>query len=70
MAARLAAERGAGGRPVRSESRYAGLVRIVMADARLGKAIEIDRVSPVVQSITESILRNPGALMGLLRPPD
>jgi HD-GYP domain-containing protein (c-di-GMP phosphodiesterase class II) len=45
----------------------AGLVRTVMADARLGKAIEIDRVSPVVQSITESILRNPGALVGLLR---
>ena len=44
-----------------------GLVRTVMADARLGKAIEIDRVSPVVQSITESILRNPGALVGLLR---
>lgn len=44
-----------------------GLVRTVMQDARLGKAIEIDNVSPVVQSITESILRNPGALMGLLR---
>ena len=45
----------------------AGMVRTVMADARLGKAIEIDRVSPVVQNITESILRNPGALVGLLR---
>jgi len=45
----------------------AGLVRTVMADARLGKAIELDRVSPVVQNITESILRNPGALLGLLR---
>lgn len=44
-----------------------GMVRTVMADARLGKAIEIDRVSPVVQGITESILRNPGALLGLLR---
>jgi HD-GYP domain-containing protein (c-di-GMP phosphodiesterase class II) len=44
-----------------------GMVRTVMADARLGKAIEIDRVSPVVQNITESILRNPGALMGMLR---
>ena len=44
-----------------------GMVRSVMADARLGKAIELDRVSPVVQGITESILRNPGALMGLLR---
>jgi HD-GYP domain-containing protein (c-di-GMP phosphodiesterase class II) len=45
----------------------AGLVRSVMQDARLGKAIEVDQVSPVVQSITESILRNPGALLGLLR---
>lgn len=43
------------------------LVRSVMSDARLGKAIELDRVQPVVQDITESILRNPGALVGLLR---
>jgi HD-GYP domain-containing protein (c-di-GMP phosphodiesterase class II) len=43
------------------------LVRTVMQDARLGKAIELDQVQPVVQSITESILRNPGALVGLLR---
>jgi len=43
------------------------LVRTVMADARLGKAIEIGQVQPVVQNITESILRNPGALVGLLR---
>lgn len=43
------------------------LVRTVMLDARLGKAIELDRVEPVVQDITESILRNPGALTGLLR---
>ncbi|SHH40952.1 HD-GYP domain-containing protein [Massilia sp. CF038] len=44
-----------------------GLVRTVMQDARLGKAIELDQVSPVVESITESILRNPGALTGMLR---
>jgi HD-GYP domain-containing protein (c-di-GMP phosphodiesterase class II) len=43
------------------------LVRSVMSDARLGKAIELDQVEPVVQDITESILRNPGALTGLLR---
>lgn len=43
------------------------LVRTVMLDARLGKAIELDQVEPVVQNITESILRNPGALAGLLR---
>ncbi|HZV63542.1 MAG TPA: HD-GYP domain-containing protein [Telluria sp.] len=45
----------------------AGLVRTVMQDARLGKAIELDQVTPMVQNITESILRNPGALVGLLR---
>ncbi len=52
---------------VRIRNQAAGLVRNVMADARLGKAIEIGGVQPVVQSITESILRNPGALLGLLR---
>ncbi|SFB75738.1 HD-GYP domain-containing protein [Massilia yuzhufengensis] len=44
-----------------------GLVRTVMADARLGKAVELEKVGPVVESITESILRNSGALLGLLR---
>lgn len=44
-----------------------GLVRTVMRDARLGKVIELDAVTPVVESITASILRNPGALLGLLR---
>ncbi len=43
------------------------LVKSVMADARLGKAIELGHVQPVVQNVTESILRNPGALLGLLR---
>jgi putative nucleotidyltransferase with HDIG domain len=43
------------------------LVRTVMHDARLGKAIELDEVEPVVQNITESIMRNPGALVGMLR---
>jgi HD-GYP domain-containing protein (c-di-GMP phosphodiesterase class II) len=45
----------------------AGLVREVMQDARMGKAIELERVTPVVENITASILRNPGALLGLLR---
>ena len=42
-------------------------VMAMMHDARLGKAIELDKVEPVVQDITESILRNSGALIGLLR---
>ncbi len=44
-----------------------GLVRTVMQDARLGKAIQVDQLSPMVENITASILRNPGALTGLLR---
>jgi putative nucleotidyltransferase with HDIG domain len=43
------------------------LVRDAMYDVRMGRAVELDRVEPVVQDITESILRNPGALLGLLR---
>ncbi len=43
------------------------MVRIVMNDARLGRAIELDQVAPVVTSVTGSILRNRGALLGLLR---
>ena len=54
-------------RAVNIRRQAVGLVRTVMQDARLGKAVELDNVSPVVQSITESILRNSGALMGLLR---
>lgn len=44
-----------------------GLVRTVMQDARLGKVVELDKVGPMVENITGSILRNPGALTGLLR---
>ncbi len=42
-------------------------VAAMMQDMRLGKAIELDRVEPVVQDITASILRNSGAIIGLLR---
>jgi len=43
----------------------AGLVRTVMQDARMGRVIELDQVSPVVENITGSILRNASALLGL-----
>lgn len=43
------------------------VVREVMQDVRLGKAIKVDQVETVVQNITESIWRNPGALIGLLK---
>lgn len=49
------------------KSRAQRLVRAAMQDARLGKAVELDQIEPVVQDIAESILRNPGALIGLLR---
>ncbi len=54
-------------RAVKIKDQAHQLVRTVMHDARLGKAVELDQVEPVVQDITESILRNHGALMGLLR---
>lgn len=42
-------------------------VRTVMQDARLGKAVELGNVEPIVQNITDSVFRNQGALLGLLR---
>ncbi|HEY1044109.1 MAG TPA: HD-GYP domain-containing protein [Telluria sp.] len=45
----------------------AGLVRSVMQDARLGRAVQVEQVGDMVENITGSILRNPGALVGLLR---
>lgn len=45
----------------------ASMVRNVMREARLGKAVELELLSPMVEKITESVLRNPGALTGLLR---
>jgi HD-GYP domain-containing protein (c-di-GMP phosphodiesterase class II) len=54
-------------RAVRIQRQASGVVKSVMQDARLGKAVELDQVAPVVESITASILRNPGALIGLSR---
>jgi HD-GYP domain-containing protein (c-di-GMP phosphodiesterase class II) len=52
-------------RAVAIRRQAAGLVKTVMQDARLGKAVEMDKVSPVVENITASILRNASALLGL-----
>jgi len=52
-------------RAVAIRRQAAGLVKTVMQDARLGRAVEMDQVSPVVESITSSILRNASALLGL-----
>ncbi len=46
------------------------VVRNVMRDVRLGKAIEIAGVESVVQEITESVSRNNGTLLSLLRLKD
>ena len=54
-------------RATRIRNQAVRLVRDVMADARFGKAIELDCVQPIVLEITESIMRNPDALIGLLR---
>ncbi|MBL8448256.1 MAG: HD-GYP domain-containing protein [Zoogloeaceae bacterium] len=42
------------------------VVRGMMQDVRLGKAISLDDVEPVVEAITGSVLRNSGALIGLI----
>lgn len=59
----------------REELAYAQAIRAeadqviqgVLADARLGKQAQVERVEPVVAEITDSILRNPGTLVSLLR---
>jgi HD-GYP domain-containing protein (c-di-GMP phosphodiesterase class II) len=55
------------GRAATIRHQASDLVRMVMQDARLGKAIELDQVTPVVENITDSILRNAGALISLSR---
>ncbi|OWW19590.1 HD-GYP domain-containing protein [Noviherbaspirillum denitrificans] len=52
---------------VQVKNRAYRIVRDAMRDVRLGRAVELDQVEPVVQEITESLLRNQGALIGLLR---
>ncbi|WP_374260463.1 HD-GYP domain-containing protein [Zoogloea sp.] len=42
------------------------VVRSMMSDVRLGKAISLEDADPVVEAITGSVLRNGGALLGLI----
>ena len=42
----------------------------IMQDVRLGKAVEMGTVTPVVQNISESVLRNSGAMVCLMRIKD
>ena len=53
------------GRAVAIRRQAASLVRTVMQDARLGRAVQLDQVAPVIEGVTGSILRNAGALLGL-----
>lgn len=46
------------------------VVRQVMGDVRLGQAINMEAVVPLVESITASVLSNAGALTSLLRLKD
>ncbi|WP_417068341.1 HD-GYP domain-containing protein [Niveibacterium terrae] len=55
------------GRARQIKDQASGLVRSVMKDVRLGKVVELEQVEPMVQTITESVLRNGGALLTLLR---
>ncbi|NML25580.1 HD-GYP domain-containing protein [Zoogloea dura] len=42
------------------------VVRTMMSDVRLGKAVSLEDAEPVVEAITGSVLRNSGALLGLI----
>jgi putative nucleotidyltransferase with HDIG domain len=42
----------------------------VLADVRMGKQVDIEKLEPVVQEMTESILRNGNALVSLCRVKD
>ncbi|MCB1957160.1 MAG: HD-GYP domain-containing protein [Rhodocyclaceae bacterium] len=42
------------------------VVRDMMHDVRLGKAVSLENVEPVVEAVTDSILRNSNALLGLI----
>lgn len=42
-------------------------VRDVMTDVRLGKAVQVENIEALVEDITESVMRNSGALISLLR---
>ncbi|MHB1291768.1 MAG: HD-GYP domain-containing protein [Sulfuricella sp.] len=52
-------------RKVHSEA--SKIVRNIMHDVRIGKQIELERIDPVVEQMTGSILRNKDALLSLCR---
>ncbi len=52
-------------RKIHSEAN--GIIRNIMQDVRLGKQVNAELAEPVVEKITESILRNGSALLSLTR---
>lgn len=55
------------GRANRIKNQAHALVKTVMQDVRLGRVVELEQVEPMIESITESVLSNSGALLTLLR---
>ncbi|MSQ53447.1 MAG: HD-GYP domain-containing protein [Betaproteobacteria bacterium] len=53
-------------RAARIRSDATRVVKHVMEDVRLGRAVEMERMVPLVESITGSIMRNSGALVSML----
>ena len=43
------------------------IIRDIMKDVRLGKQVTLEQAEPVVEKLTDSILRNGGALLSLCR---
>jgi putative nucleotidyltransferase with HDIG domain len=43
------------------------IIRDIMQDVRMGEQVQLERVEPVVEKLTDSILRNGGALLSLCR---
>lgn len=43
------------------------IVHATLLDCRLGKQVELERLEPVVSAVTESIFRNPDAIVSLIR---
>ena len=47
--------------------RAGDVVRDVMRDGRLGKAVQVENIAGLVDDITQSVVRNSGALLAMLR---
>ncbi|WP_269532184.1 HD-GYP domain-containing protein [Chitinimonas sp. BJYL2] len=58
------------GRAKRLRHQATQAVRTVMQDVRLGKAVQLGDVEPLITAMAESVLRNPGALISLAQIKD